>query len=322
MTDSDELLTIIHRIQQGNFSENDIRRLRELAKSKDPGTVKQLGKYDVKIGKGQGIQIGDNVYLQLDKIETPQQVDSGFENDNRDDRWKSLELKVDAEVIETINQKLEIVSRYQKEEQLSGEVEEEFSEIKRKVRAIQEIEEELSELANRATALVEDLLSSLEKELVDLGEQREKTVQRHEKEIASKKMECIKSYLAMYEEFRDELSDGKEGAKWINENLTQLSNAAGNYALNASILSSFRSFEEVKVERFCFSVMQYLERISHSLEWGNYDLLDSAAEVSSILPKKFYRRAFRYVENSIPEHLPKATQSQIKDYINYLAKRI
>ncbi|MFM9264951.1 hypothetical protein [Tychonema sp. BBK16] len=66
MIDPDELSSIIDRIATNNQTERDIAVLRqELSAGDNPQATTQLGKYNVNIGQGQGIQIGDRTYLEL-----------------------------------------------------------------------------------------------------------------------------------------------------------------------------------------------------------------------------------------------------------------
>lgn len=66
MTNSEELSSIIDRIAGGKYTETDIAVLRQVLSAGDnPQATTQLGKYNVNIGHGQGIQIGDRTYLEL-----------------------------------------------------------------------------------------------------------------------------------------------------------------------------------------------------------------------------------------------------------------
>ena len=66
MTNSEELSSIIDRIAGGKHTETDIAVLRQVLSAGDnPQATTQLGKYNVNIGQGQGIQIGDRTYLEL-----------------------------------------------------------------------------------------------------------------------------------------------------------------------------------------------------------------------------------------------------------------
>ncbi|MEO0826687.1 MAG: hypothetical protein AAFX95_13035 [Cyanobacteria bacterium J06639_16] len=60
----DRLLDIIQRMASGESSEADLAVLRELLASGDARSLSQLGKYNVHIGEGRDIHVGDRVYYQ------------------------------------------------------------------------------------------------------------------------------------------------------------------------------------------------------------------------------------------------------------------
>ncbi|MEO0532675.1 MAG: hypothetical protein AAF215_02265 [Cyanobacteria bacterium P01_A01_bin.123] len=60
----DRLLDIIQRMASGESSEADMAVLRELLASGDARSLSQLGKYNVHIGEGRDIHVGDRVYYQ------------------------------------------------------------------------------------------------------------------------------------------------------------------------------------------------------------------------------------------------------------------
>jgi hypothetical protein len=63
MTDFDELLA---RIEAGIATAEDLRRLREEIISQ-PSQSTQLGKYNINIGTGQNVQIGDRTYVEINE---------------------------------------------------------------------------------------------------------------------------------------------------------------------------------------------------------------------------------------------------------------
>ncbi|NER25126.1 MAG: WD40 repeat domain-containing protein [Symploca sp. SIO1C2] len=64
---SKDLQQILHRIEKGQQTEEDIAVLRQRLLASDNQVVTQLGKYNVNIGQGQDIQIGDRIYQQWDE---------------------------------------------------------------------------------------------------------------------------------------------------------------------------------------------------------------------------------------------------------------
>jgi hypothetical protein len=65
MTNPDELSSIIDRIATGKQTEADIDVLRQMLSEGDRQIATQLGKYNVNIGQGQGVQIGDHSYIEI-----------------------------------------------------------------------------------------------------------------------------------------------------------------------------------------------------------------------------------------------------------------
>jgi phosphotransferase system HPr-like phosphotransfer protein len=62
----DELSAILDRIANGEEAEGDIQTLRQLLRAGDRQNVVQLGKYNINIGEGKDIQIGDRIYQGTD----------------------------------------------------------------------------------------------------------------------------------------------------------------------------------------------------------------------------------------------------------------
>lgn len=66
MTHPDELVSILDRILNGYRDEEDVTILRQSLKTSSGQNVVQLGKYNVNIGEGKDIQIGDTLYQGAD----------------------------------------------------------------------------------------------------------------------------------------------------------------------------------------------------------------------------------------------------------------
>jgi len=65
MINPDELSNIIDHIAAGEQTEADIAILRQVLSAGERQIATQFGKYNVNIGQGQGVQIGDRTYLEL-----------------------------------------------------------------------------------------------------------------------------------------------------------------------------------------------------------------------------------------------------------------
>lgn len=64
---NDELATIFDRIANGQFTEADVVSLRQFLESGDREVKAQFAKFNVNIGNGKGIHIGDKICLELNE---------------------------------------------------------------------------------------------------------------------------------------------------------------------------------------------------------------------------------------------------------------
>ena len=67
MANSEEINSVLNRIEAGKCTDADIAILREVLSSGDRQVTLQLGKYNVNIGDGKEIHIGDRIYNQWDE---------------------------------------------------------------------------------------------------------------------------------------------------------------------------------------------------------------------------------------------------------------
>ena len=59
---ADDIQTLLDRIAAGSHTEADLAALRRVLLIGGQGNVVQVGKYNVQIGEGQDVRIGDTVY--------------------------------------------------------------------------------------------------------------------------------------------------------------------------------------------------------------------------------------------------------------------
>ena len=67
MANPEDISSVFNRIATGEYNDADITALREMLDSADNQMKLQLGKYNVNIGKGKEIHIGDRIYQQWDE---------------------------------------------------------------------------------------------------------------------------------------------------------------------------------------------------------------------------------------------------------------
>ncbi|WDD36287.1 hypothetical protein PQG02_33250 (plasmid) [Nostoc sp. UHCC 0926] len=67
MAHIDQLKQILHRVEKGQQTDEDITFLRQLLSAGDRQVALQLGKYNVNIGQGRDIHIGERIYQTWDE---------------------------------------------------------------------------------------------------------------------------------------------------------------------------------------------------------------------------------------------------------------
>ncbi|MGL4498703.1 MAG: hypothetical protein ACRCU2_06530, partial [Planktothrix sp.] len=70
MTFNEYLQEILNRIEKGHEMDEDLRILLQKFQAEDRQLTSQLGKYNVNIGEGKEIHIGDRIYKQWDEEAT------------------------------------------------------------------------------------------------------------------------------------------------------------------------------------------------------------------------------------------------------------
>lgn len=128
--------------------------------------------------------------------------------------------------------------------------------------------------------------------------------------------DCVRQETEIFKQFQGSLENGREAAAWLDENLAQLAETGGRLALDQfPDVKEAASLEQV--EDFNFSLEQFLERISHCLTWGRYNILDEL-DIPIIFEKKVYVAAFRKIKKRLPEHLNENAQKQLVSCVDYL----
>ncbi len=132
---------------------------------------------------------------------------------------------------------------------------------------------------------------------------------------------CLEKQLQLLRKFETNLEYGKQGADWLNLNITDFAKSMGKYALS-QCPSVQKAASVDMIDDFYFSIEQLLERISHCLIWGRYSILDSF-DIPLIFDQRTHEIAFSFFQETIiPSRLPTEVRKQIHDYVNYLVKRL
>jgi hypothetical protein len=91
---SDELIDILDRIAKGQHTDADIATLCQILGWSDRQTKQQLGKYNVNIGEGKDIHIGDHIYLSWNEesIQALIQAIHNFQNTEKKEDHLQTEI--------------------------------------------------------------------------------------------------------------------------------------------------------------------------------------------------------------------------------------
>lgn len=327
MTTPDDLGAIIDRIEANTHTPEDLKVLRQLLGKGDRETISQLGKYNVNVGEGTSLEIGDRVYVEWsDKaiqaltgaIQTLPLTGRQAEQTAEEEELEELDL--DVQSIKLINSRLKAVEEIRKVGQLSEKQEEEFNALKKQVNSLSRLDRELKQTAKRTQSLLRRAVQSLEEKLEDINLSKQELIGVSYQQDYNAKIEFIKSQIEIIKQFEIDLEIGRDASDWLDKNIAQLAESAGKRALNrCPEIKSTASPEQI--DDFYFSLEQFLEQVSHCLSWGRYNILDSP-EIPLAFDIHVYKLAFSFIKEMLPSHLSEDITEQIKDYIVYIIKRL
>ncbi|MBD1895531.1 hypothetical protein H6F60_12690 [Coleofasciculus sp. FACHB-129] len=293
----------------------------------DRETISQLGKYNVNVGEGTRLEIGDRVYVEWsDKaiqaltgaIQTLPLSGRHVEQTAEEEELEELDL--DIQSIKLINSRLKAVEEIRKVGQLSAKQEKEFNTLKIQVQSLSRLNQELKETAKRTKTLLQEAVQFLEEKLEDIKSSKTELIGVSYQQDYNNQIKFIKSKIEIVKKFEIKLEVGREASAWLDKNIAQLAKSAGKRALNrCPEIKSNTSPEQI--DDFYFSIEQFLEQVSHSLSLGRYNILDSP-EIPLVFDSHVYEIGFSFIKEMLPSHLPKEIVEQIKDYINYLILRL
>jgi ABC-type amino acid transport system permease subunit/DNA polymerase III delta prime subunit len=109
MTFPEDLKQILNRVEKGQQTDEDITVLRQRLLAGDRQTAQQLGKYNVNIGQGENIQIGDRIYQGVDTEAIEQELRLVLQEKQKAERppnEKKLLQAVKDEVVARLKQSL------------------------------------------------------------------------------------------------------------------------------------------------------------------------------------------------------------------------
>jgi hypothetical protein len=186
---------------------------------------------------------------------------------------------------------------------------------------LSELNRKLKETAKKAQILFQDAVESLECKLEELNLSRQDLVELGSQNLDDDcRIAFLEQQIEIAKRLEMNLENGKEASTWLSRNITQFARSAGKYALEqcAEITSTASPRH---IDNFYFSIEQFLERVSHCLSWGRYDILDSS-DIPLVFDVHVYETAFNFVKRMLPRRLNDETKQQVEDYLNYLIQRL
>lgn len=293
-----------------DLSYEDIQEIKEeLVKSPETASS-QLGKFNVAIGQGSEIHIGDIVNQALDEASLKALILAIQEaNESTNGRvYQYLQnvpletLNFDIAQIKEINSDLRFVSRLNSKRFLTETQKIAFSNLKEEVHALNEFNRRLEGLYCATKSLLKETRSSLIQKIQVLKQQGEELLDPQALEHISKEQECKAKELKILEDFIWELEESEKMAKWIDATRKNVAKRFGREALK-----DFPDIEEntapEKISDFCLSIYQFLEQIVYCLTWGTRDILDSP-DIPLVFDYPVYEKAFVLIKIFINKNLP------------------
>jgi len=323
----EDLSQLIEQLQAQALTESERRKLDEILGNNLVQRIKQSGKYNVNLEELSGAQIGDRIIHQGISFEELMQLLLGIlpflhSSESRSQPANTVfrsqngrleKLTFDARLAESVNSRLAAVERIDQTIQLPEDQQNAFGILKTNVQSFKNVNRELEELAENSEQLLQEAIASL---AVKLRETNSTVQDSHLNELVRS---CLDQQVKILQQFQQELGQGKQVARWLNQQRSNLAERLGAHALSTHPQNGLT---EKQVGDFYLTLEQFLERLSHCLEWGRYTTLDTP-NTPKILDDEIYLIAFSYLkETMIPDHLPQEGVEQLNEYVDYLVKRL
>ncbi|MDF5723990.1 MAG: hypothetical protein PUP91_26705 [Rhizonema sp. PD37] len=262
------------------------------------------------------MSVHENVQQRIDKLHMMINLHSQSMNEL---------LTVDKNFLSLVLLCLDTAEQRQKSGKLSEKQQAEMNILKQKLSSLITISEQLADMASQAQNFIKETKQIIEVEVETLRSLSSKSnqeilQQKTEQDELEKKIAALEDQLKILRQFEKNLEIGKKAARWLDDNRQILAKKAGDASL-CKYKDLRSSFSTDDIDDFYWELEQYLERISHCLTWGKYDILDEPDMLT--LPAYAYDMAFRFIKDQrIPQSMSKEVATQLKDCINYLIERL
>lgn len=219
-------------------------------------------------------------------------------------------INIDAQAIQQINADLEAIKAILESGLLSKSQEDNVEALKEGIKNLnsKDINSQILEIHAISQALLDEARKALE----------QKSTLESKILLDNPARKCTEDHMKTIKQLQLDLEEGSELAEWLDDNCKRLAKYWGRQAVARSSECQSQISRE-KISRFCFSLNQFLERISHCLRWGRANILDST-DIPLELNSQVYIRALKLIrrEEKLPSYVSEEAVSQLDEYINHL----
>jgi hypothetical protein len=323
---------ILERLRNGTLTEVEIQELSQLLKLANSQGIEQSGKFNVAVGEGTDVHIGDvNHGVTLEQIRFIIQELSSFRlphsepsdgkgNENgscsRDLPFRKLNL--DSTTVKAINTRLDIIQEIYEAGYFPVPLQQELQQLKQHLQSFNELHENLHSILEQGDGLIREALESMRLQLNALKISSQNLTDTVQNKLSQTELNCRKEETQAFQTFIEGLEDSRAGAEWISTNTEVLTKYACKRLQDHFIRLDL---SDKVIDDFRFSLKQFLEQVSFSLHWGTYEILDSP-EIPFVLETELYEEAFRLMQKGVSKQLRPETLREIELCLDYLIERL
>jgi Effector-associated domain 10 len=324
MATPDNLGEILERLKNNTLTDADLEILAQIVGHTTLQTVEQSGKYNANLAQASSPQLGDRygygpeellVILRELQFSQPNNTSKIEQAQQEPENEPLTALTIESQVVERINSCMTAIETLHNVGRLANtqfpdNQKIEFNRLKKEIHSLKAITQKLLEIVNAADRLHKEAEKILVEQTLLVNQQKAK------QSVASQQN------LPEVREFQAQLEEGKVVANWL---VQQRQSERFTQSLVQYTLDSHPRIRETlspgRRDAFHFSFEQFLERLSHCLNWGRSNSLDQPV-TSVVLDDEAYVTAFEKLKTLIPDHLPDDGIEQLQEYIDYLIKSL
>lgn len=324
----DNIDAIIERLKNKALTDDDIRLLSQLLRGNVSQDISQSGKFNVAIGEGTQIHVGDRytgvtleqIRLIIQELQTFQSTRSNTaaNNECNTEQIPFRQVTLDPTTVETINSRLVVIWEIYQAGYLSETQKQDLYQLKQNLQTFSNLNQDLQSIGKQADRLIQDAVAAMRLQLDALKMSGRSLTEDARDGLSLAEIECQQTESKIFQVFVDRLEDSRLGADWIGKNTELLVKYASNKALQQ--LPNLNASEQ-EIEDFKFSLKQFLEQVNFSLSWGTYEILDSP-EIPLIFGIEQYETAFQAMKECVSKRLRNETICEIDACLDYLIERL